>query len=190
MRPTVLVPGSSEGLDPAFAEDLRYYKIVGRSGRSIRIRSATYEPTAKNRFGFFFANRVGLSGPSGIPLIEIDPGIRRVAKPGAVRRLALKQPPVVGLLRPAPELNADFPERKCVDPRTDVSDTISGESEPDGQFASHEIRTRSWPRTAWRSTGLRRLLSNPTTGPCPREIGGHQRFNHDHNEFPSFEEEP
>jgi hypothetical protein len=47
MQPTVLVLGFSEGLDPAFAEDLRNYKIVGPSGRSIRIRSASYDPTAK-----------------------------------------------------------------------------------------------------------------------------------------------
>jgi hypothetical protein len=47
MQPTVLVLTFSEGLDPTFAQDLHNYRIVDPSGRSIRIRSASYDPTAK-----------------------------------------------------------------------------------------------------------------------------------------------
>ena len=50
----------------------------------------------------FFANCVGLSRPSGIALLEIDHGIRRVEKHGVVRNLPLQRPRAVGLYRPAP----------------------------------------------------------------------------------------
>ncbi len=47
MQPTVLVLGFGAELDPAFAQDTRNYKIVGPTGRSIGIRTAVYDPTAK-----------------------------------------------------------------------------------------------------------------------------------------------
>ncbi len=46
MQPTVLVLTFNDGLDPASAQDLSNYKLVGPAGRSIAITSAVYDPTS------------------------------------------------------------------------------------------------------------------------------------------------
>jgi uncharacterized membrane protein len=45
MRPTTLVLTFDQALDPTTAQDAKDYRIVGREGRIIRIKSAVYDPT-------------------------------------------------------------------------------------------------------------------------------------------------
>ena len=45
MQPTMVVLTFNSGLDPATAQDVRNYRIVGPAGRSIAINSAVYDPT-------------------------------------------------------------------------------------------------------------------------------------------------
>jgi hypothetical protein len=45
MHPTVLVLTFSEGLNVTRAQDVTNYKVIGPSGRAIRIAQAVYDPT-------------------------------------------------------------------------------------------------------------------------------------------------
>ena len=45
MMPTTLVLTFDQALDPATAEDAHNYRIIGPHGRTIRVKSAVYDPT-------------------------------------------------------------------------------------------------------------------------------------------------
>jgi hypothetical protein len=73
MQPTVLVATFNDGLDPASAENMANYKIVGPDGRSVGIDSVTFD-AALNTVSIRPAARINLHHTYELMVIGTGPG--------------------------------------------------------------------------------------------------------------------
>jgi hypothetical protein len=73
MQPTEVVLTFSSGLDPARAQDVRNYRIVGPAGRRIAINSAVHDPTT-NTVTLQPNEKINLHHNYQLTVIGIGPG--------------------------------------------------------------------------------------------------------------------